>query len=176
MTLLKIAQIGHPVLRLPAPPADPARLLALRPLVEDMVATMLDAQGIGLAAPQVYRSERIIVVLPMNGRDEEPEAPLVLINPVLTPVGDEQEAALEGCLSIPQLRGIVARWRRVAWRGLAPAGEAISGDAEGLFARILQHEVDHLDGVLFLDRLDVRRDLAVETEAHHLLHERSAPR
>ena len=83
-------------------------------------------------------------------------------------VSDSQEDGLEGCLSIPELRGIVPRWRKVGWRALDPDGRLVEGEAEGLFARILQHEVDHLDGILFPMRMTELSALALTSEAHHL--------
>jgi peptide deformylase len=173
LTLLKITGMGHPVLRQiadsVADPQDPeiARLAA------DMIETMRDAPGIGLAAPQVYRPLRLIVFEVPPGRQEEgeppaPEGPTVLINPEIVPLGDDIAVGMEGCLSIPGFRGLVPRWRKIGYRGLGLDGQLIEREAEGLHARVVQHEVDHLDGVLYLDRLRDLSDLAVDAEAHHL--------
>ncbi len=165
MTLRKIAMMGHPVLwrraaEVASPPADDVRRLA-----DDMVETMRDAPGVGLAAPQVYDGRRVIVVQPARERD----APLVLINPVLEPVGATVELGVEGCLSIPDFQGLVPRHRSVRYRAIDPDGQPVAGEAEGFFARVLQHEVDHLDGVLYPMRLRDPRDLAMTREARHLL-------
>ncbi|MFO1035357.1 MAG: peptide deformylase [Geminicoccaceae bacterium] len=169
MTLRKIARMGEPVLLTEAPPvADPTDP-ALQALIEDMLETMRDADGIGLAAPQVYASTRLVLAMDLVDRDAKHEAPVrVLINPELTPLGEEIEPGWEGCLSIPDLRGLVPRWKRVGWRALDRTGRPIEGEAQGLFARVLQHEVDHLDGVLYTMRLDDPRHLAFLAEMPHL--------
>jgi peptide deformylase len=146
MAILKIARMGHPVLlgradEIPDPTAP-----EMRRLVVDMAETLADAGGIGLAAPQVHVPLRLFL-----WRDGP--ALRVLFNPVIKPIGDETEAGWEGCLSIPGLRGRVDRPARVAWSGLDENGEPVSGEAEGLPARVLQHENDHLDGVLYLSRM-----------------------
>jgi len=174
MTLLKIAQIGHPVLRRTAEPVTDVADPEVQSLIDDMVATMLDAPGIGLAAPQVYRSTRVIVFsVPAErlGPDDPPPPDDlgVLINPAFEPVDDEQITGVEGCLSIPQLRGLVPRYQRIVYRGLARDGGPVEGQAEGILARVLQHEIDHLDGVLFFDRMCDLKALATDDELHHLL-------
>jgi peptide deformylase len=170
MTLLKIARLGHPILLAKAPPVADVRDHECQRLVDDMIETMLDAPGIGLAAPQVHRSLRLVVALPVGGREEiEGATPLVLVNPVLEPVGDAVETDIEGCLSIPEIRGLVPRARTVDWRALDRHGNPIEGRAEGLFARILQHEVDHLDGILFPMRMTDLRHLAMTSELPHLM-------
>jgi peptide deformylase len=165
MTLRKIAVLGHPVLWRPAAPLTTPLAADLRRLADDMVETMRDAPGVGLAAPQVHESVRLIVV--QRARDQD--APLVIVNPELEPVGDVVELGAEGCLSIPDWQGLVPRWSAVRWRGEAPDGRPLAGEAEGFFARVLQHEVDHLDGVLYPMRLRDPRDLAMTREARHLL-------
>lgn len=167
MTLLKIARLGQPVLLQRAAPVGDAANPALQRLIDDMIATMLDADGVGLAAPQVYESLRLMVVsVPTAEGGRAP--PLVLLDPELEPQGAEQESALEGCLSIPGIRGLVPRWRRVAWRGRDRDGAPLAGVAEGFLARVLQHELDHLDGVLFPMRMADLRDLAFDSELRHL--------
>lgn len=147
MAILKIARMGHPILiRRAEPVADPTAP-EIRRLVADMAETMEDAQGIGLAAPQVHVGLRIFVWRGGAGNI------LALLNPELEPVGDETEDAWEGCLSIPGLRGSVQRPARVRFHGLDMEGQPMSGEAAGLTARILQHEADHLDGVLYPMRM-----------------------
>jgi peptide deformylase len=166
MTLRKIARLGHPVLLAEARPVGDPRDPEIRRLVRDMVETMRDAQGVGLAAPQVHESLRIIVALD-SASPERPE-PLVLIDPELAPDGEERDDAFEGCLSIPGLRGLVPRWRRVAWRATSVDASPIEGTADGFFARVLQHEVDHLDGVLYPMRMKDLRQLAFDGELARL--------
>jgi peptide deformylase len=126
---------------------------------------MRDSRGIGIAAPQVHEGVRLIVAKPPPAAGEaERSEPLVLVNPVLTPVGDQRDEAFEGCLSIPEVRGLVPRWRSVAWRGLDREGMPVAGLAEGVLARVLQHEVDHLDGILFPMRMTDLRQLAFDRE------------
>lgn len=147
MALLKIARLGHPVLlRRAEPVADPAAP-AIQRLIDDMVETMFDASGLGLAAPQVHAPLRLFVC-----RTGERDS-LVLVNPEITPLGEEREEAFEGCLSIPGLRGLVPRARRIRFAGLDRRGAPVEGEAEGLAARVMQHENDHLDGVLYLSRM-----------------------
>jgi peptide deformylase len=168
MTLRKIARLGQPVLLNRAVPVDDPGRPDIQILIDDMLETMVDAEGIGLAAPQVYVGLRVIVAMELRDRTEAGTAPVrVLVNPELQPLGDETEMAYEGCLSIPELRGIVPRARRVGYRGLDRQGRAVEGEAEGLFARVLQHEVDHLDGVLFPMRMRDLRHLAFTSEMRH---------
>lgn len=169
MTLRKIARLGHPVLLGKAAPVEDVGDPELQRLIDDMLETMADAEGIGLAAPQVYAGTRVILAQEMQDRSEAASAPVrVLINPELEPLGDEAVTGYEGCLSIPDLRGLVPRWRRVAYRALDRGGRRVEGEAEGLFARVLQHEVDHLDGVLYPMRMRDLRQLAFTSEMHHL--------
>lgn len=146
MAILKIARMGHPVLLGRAAPVPEPTAPEMRRLVADMAETLADAGGIGLAAPQVFQPLRLFL-----WRDGE--ALRVLFNPVVTPLGEEVAAGWEGCLSIPGLRGRVDRPARVAWSGLDVEGAPVSGEAEGLAARVLQHENDHLDGIFYLMRM-----------------------
>ena len=170
MTLRKIAPLGQPVLLRPAvpvqDPTDPATL----DLIGDMTQTLADARGLGLAAPQVYASVRLILaqVPDANGAVDRTAAPLVLVNPTLAPLDETTDLAFEGCLSIPGLRGIVRRYRRVGLSALDAAGRPLEREADGLFARILQHEVDHLDGILYTHRLEDPRHLAFDSEVQAL--------
>ncbi len=166
MTLRKIAPLGQPVLlRVAAAIADPTAP-AVRALISDMRETLADARGLGLAAPQVYAGDRVILAHVPGEEDsvDRSAEPLVLINPRLTPLDDETDLAFEGCLSIPGLRGLVPRHRRMALTALDATGRHIEREARGLFARILQHEVDHLDGILYTHRLVDPRHLAFDGE------------
>jgi peptide deformylase len=165
MTLRKIARMGHPVLWAEARSVELPLSAALQTLVDDMIETMHDAPGVGLAAPQVHESLRLIVVQPERSPDV---APLVLVNPVLAPIGEAIEFGIEGCLSMPDLQGIVPRRHAVRYRGFDREGRPLDGVAEGFFARVLQHEVDHLDGILYPMRMRDPRDLAYTREARHL--------
>ena len=124
----------------------------LRALVEDMWETMYHAEGIGLAAPQIGVSLRVCVV-DVRAEDDPGASRLALVNPVISEADTQAEKAPEGCLSIPGLEEVVSRAARVTVVGFTPAGEPIEVRAEGLMARALQHEVDHLDGILFIDRV-----------------------
>jgi len=147
----------------------------VKALVRDMIETMIDANGAGLAAPQVYEPWRIVVFQAPperapEGIDEEESfdhtAPLtVLINPQIEILEAEMEKGWEGCLSVPGLRGAVPRYTALRYRGVTPTGETIERVARGFHARVVQHECDHLDGVLYPQRMDDLTELIFETEA-----------
>lgn len=168
MSIRKIAQLGHPILRQRAREVIGEELPQLAPLIVDMLETMHDAQGVGLAAPQIHESLRVVLV---EVGDEEKRYPglqgvplAVLINPRVTslvPVGNNGAPAekdsiwvYEGCLSVAGLRGRVRRPRKVRVQALDPEGNELDFVWEGFPAAVIQHEVDHLDGVLFVDRVD----------------------
>lgn len=158
MAILKIARIGHPVLLRQAEPVGEPDAPDIRRLVADMVETMLDAGGVGLAAPQVHVPLRLFVYrLPPSrvggGPGDEPSDTRVLINPVVEPVGDEQVLGWEGCLSIPGLRAAVPRYDQVAVTAQDGNGEPLRFEASAFHARVVQHENDHLDGVLYPMRM-----------------------
>lgn len=150
--------LGDPVLR---KRADEVAAIddEIRTLIDDMLQTMYDAEGVGLAAPQVGIGRRVIVV-----DVHEPDAPvLALINPRLIESSTDTDRGEEGCLSIPGLRDIVERPAHVIVEALDPAGEAVRIEADGLLARALQHEIDHLDGILFLDRVSpIKRSMLLK--------------
>ena len=171
MSILKIARMGHPVLLRPASPeggADIASDADLQRLIDDMIETLEDAGGVGLAAPQIYESRRIILAKSPPGRGEQTAPMTVLINPELELIGDERELGWEGCLSIPGLRGAVPRARRLIYRGLDRSGAPVEAEANGFFARVLQHEVDHLDGVLYPMRMQDFRYFGFDEELTRL--------
>ena len=150
MALLKIARMGHPVLLQRATEVPDPGAAEVRRLVADMVETMLDAPGIGLAAPQVHEGLRLFVYhLPSARPGEDAVAPRAIINPHLDPVDDGMVLSWEGCLSIPGLRAAVPRYRRIRYTGVDCDGRAVEGEAEGLHAVVMQHEYDHLDGILY---------------------------
>ncbi len=158
MTLLKIAQLGHPVLRQRAREITPEELAspATQQFIDDLVETMRDANGAGLAAIQVYNAVRIVAV-EVNDNPRYPYKPniplTILVNPVLEPLGEEFFENYEGCLSVPNLRGVVERWAEVHVTGLNRDGTAFDRVIRGLSAGTFQHECDHLDGKLFVDRV-----------------------
>lgn len=169
MALLKIARMGHPVLRTPAEPVRDPTDPEIRRFAADMIETMLDAPGVGLAAPQVHNGLRMVVFrVPAERAGGESVPRTVLINPEVEPLDDETELGWEGCLSIPGMRGLVPRFSRIRYRGVGLDGEFIEREAEGFHARVVQHEVDHLDGVLYIDRMEDLRLLAFNEEAHHV--------
>ncbi len=157
MAILKIARMGHPILfRRAEPVADPLDPAVTR-LIADMIETMEDAGGAGLAAPQVHVSLRLFVYRVPEARstdaDDPPRPATALVNPVLEPEGDAIATTFEGCLSIPGLRGAVPRPARVRYRGLDGEGRAVDGVAVGFQAVVIQHEYDHLDGILYPSRI-----------------------
>ncbi len=159
MALLKISKLGHPILRQRAAEVDPATVAtpAFQAFVDDMVETMRESDGVGLAAPQVYDGRRVIAVEvrgPNPRYPDQPDVPTtVVVNPEIAGHSAETVDGWEGCLSLPDLRGQVPRWAAIHVRGLDRHGRPIEFDATGFFARVVQHEVDHLDGVMFLDRM-----------------------
>jgi peptide deformylase len=162
MTLLKIARMGHPVLRTRAEQVADPTAPWVRRLVADMVETMEDAGGTGIAAPQVHAPHRIVVFQVLGERvtglpgDGEQEL-TALINPVVEPIGDERVLGWEGCLSVPGLRGAVPRHLHVRYRGTGLDGAVIEREASGFHARVVQHECDHLDGILYPQRITDHR-------------------
>jgi len=177
MSILKIARMGHPVLSMTAQPVDDPIAPDIRRLLADMMDTLDDIGGIGLAAPQVHVSLRIVIYRVPAARNEGQAVPLrVLINPMLEPLDDTTADDWEACLSLPGLTGRVPRYTRLRWRGLSGDGSVVEGVAEGFHARVLQHECDHLDGVLYPQRMtdmaafgfadEMRARLAVTADAH----------
>lgn len=151
MTLRRIVLLGEDVLRVPGEEVvdfDDE----LRSLVKDMFETMYHAEGIGLAAPQIGVSLRVCVVDVRDEDDGEPQC-LALVNPVIAEHSKKTDKASEGCLSIPGLEEVVTRAARVTVRGFDPDGEPVEIEAGGLASKALQHEIDHLDGILFIDRI-----------------------
>jgi peptide deformylase len=156
MSILKIARMGHPVLRTKARALDRATLRspAVQRLIDDMIDTMIEYRGAGLAAPQVHEELRIFVAFLDSSEDEDADSEaIVVVNPEVTRAGDEHVDGWEGCLSIPDIRGRVPRLRAIALRALDRKGERIERQLQDFPARVVQHETDHLDGVLFFDRM-----------------------
>jgi peptide deformylase len=172
MAILKIARMGHPVLGRVAAPIEDLGAPELRRLVEDMLDTLEDAGGAGLAANQVYVPRRLVVFYVSAGRARREDGPetgeegveateevplTVLINPVIEPLagpgGEEMSTALESCLSVPELAGQVPRHRSIRYCGIGLDGAVIAREASGFHARLVQHECDHLDGILYPQRM-----------------------
>ena len=158
MAILKVARLGHPVLRQPAEPVSAVdiRSAPVQQLIDDMIETMHEYDGAGLAANQVHVPRQIAVIeVAKNERyPEAPEIPLtVVINPVVTPLSEETEDGWEGCLSVPGMRGVVPRLARIRYRGFDIEGRPFEREAEGFHARVVQHECDHLIGKLYPMRI-----------------------
>jgi peptide deformylase len=155
MPILKIARMGHPVLGRRADPVANPRAPEIRRLVADMIETMQDANAAGLAAPQVHVPLRLVIFhAPAARAGVAGAVPLtVLVNPEITPLDDEVQVGYEGCLSLPDLTGAVPRFARIRYRGLDGEGNPLEREAEGFHARVVQHECDHLDGILYPARM-----------------------
>jgi peptide deformylase len=156
MAILKVAVLGNPVLRVPAEPVKNIQAPEIQRLIDDMIETMREYRGVGLAAPQVHRSLQIAVI----DEEKDPDAPedpsrklIVMINPRVLPVTDQMEEDWEGCLSIPELRGKVPRFKEIEIQAHDRRGKPLHLKASEFFARVIQHENDHLTGTLFLDRM-----------------------
>lgn len=160
MSILKVARMGHPVLRERGRPLERADLRKppLQKLIDDMIETMHEYAGVGLAAPQVHYPIRLFVAL----LDEDPDdstTETVVVNPEIVPAGTARADGWEGCLSIPDIRGLVPRFTEIIVRGLDREGKALELPLKGFSARVVQHEADHLDGVLFFDRMESMQSL-----------------
>jgi peptide deformylase len=150
MALLKIARMGHPILLQRAAPVSDPGAPEIRRLVDDMIDTMLDAPGIGLAGPQVHVGLRLFVFhLPAERTGAEAIPPRAVINPVIEFLDEERVLRWEGCLSIPGLRAAVPRHARIRYTGVDCDGAPVGGEVDGLHANVVQHEYDHLDGILY---------------------------
>ncbi len=168
MAILKIARMGHPVLNRIADPVEDPTAPEIHRLIADMVDTLADAGGIGLAAPQVHVPKRVVIFTISESRardaaeeegeeeDEKAEAvPMtVLINPEIEVLGEDMATGVEGCLSLPDMIGMVPRYRHIRYKALAPDGSDFEREASGFHARVVQHECDHLDGILYPMRME----------------------
>jgi peptide deformylase len=178
MAILKIARMGHQVLSCTATAVDDPKTPYVHRLIQDMIETLADTGGVGLAAPQVHVSKRIVIfhvpesrVLPseessldkekdvsdnlndITKSSEETIPMTILINPIIKAIDEEVEFGVEGCLSLPGMLGMVPRYKRIRYEGLGPDGSIIQRDASGFHARVVQHECDHLDGILYPMRM-----------------------
>jgi peptide deformylase len=155
MSLLKVARMGHPVLRRAADPVKPAELRSpgFQRFLDDLAETMREYDGVGLAAPQVHVSRRAVVIQ-VDSENPEVRVPLTfLVNPVVRAATRKTRGMWEGCLSLPGLRGYVSRPAAVRVEALDRRGRPLAFDATGFFATVIQHETDHLDGRLYVDRI-----------------------
>jgi peptide deformylase len=160
MSILKVARMGHPVLRERAKPITPAdlRLALTQKLIDDMIETMHEYHGVGLAAPQIHEGLRLFVALLDEDPDRDSEA-FAVVNPEIVPNTDVKEEGWEGCLSIPDIRGMVPRFTDITVRALDRNGRKVELKLKKFAARVAQHETDHLDGVLFFDRMTSMQSL-----------------
>jgi peptide deformylase len=177
MPILKIARMGHPVLARRAENVPDPTSPGIRALVAHMIETMRDANGAGLAAPQVHVPLRVLAFQAPQERSDpdlaeseqfDHTAPLtVLINPEIEILGEEMQGGWEACLSVPGLRGFVQRAAHIRYHGLDPDGRVVERTARGFHARVVQHETDHLDGILYPQRMKDLRNLIFDSEARH---------
>jgi len=174
MPLLKIARMGHPVLLRRCEPVPNPGAPGIRQLVSNMIQTMEDAPGVGLAAPQVHVPLRLFVFrVPSERQGGEPDdqavGTTVLINPELELLSDERVMGWEGCLSIPGMRAAVPRAPRIRYRGVDCDGNVVEREAAGFHARVVQHEYDHLDGILYTMRITDFRLFGFNEELNRVL-------
>ena len=164
--LLDVVRLGNPVLRSVAEevPEDLFGSGRLVELGDSMIRTMLEEDGVGLAAPQIAEGLRLFSYWIPESGDQPAVEPTILVNPEIRAIGESSEEGWEGCLSIPGLRGLVPRISRIKVKARDLTGEPVSFTADGFHARVIQHEYDHLDGVVFLDRMTDTRSLAFEAE------------
>ena len=155
MSILKVARMGHPVLRTKARALDRAEIksAAVQKLIDDMIETMGEYHGVGLAGPQIHQGVRVFVAALDVDEEGAASQPIVLVNPEISVVGNDIVEDWEGCLSIPDIRGRVPRPREIKVRAYDRNGERVEIHAHDFAARVIQHETDHLDGVLFVDRM-----------------------
>ncbi|MDY0884150.1 peptide deformylase [Dongia soli] len=160
MAILKIARMGHPVLKRRAELISDVKVPEIQRLIKDMLETLVDIGGAGLAAPQVHVPLRLVMFHVPEARAGKEDGPgaaavpfTVLINPEIEVLGEEMAAGLEACLSVPGLAGMVPRHTHIRYRGLDGTGQPIEREARGFHARVVQHECDHLDGILYPMRM-----------------------
>jgi peptide deformylase len=166
-TLLQVAQLGHPVLRKKAKPVENIKDLRIQTLIDDLLATLLDASGVGIAAPQVYQSIRLFIVA-SHPNPRYPNAPMMkptpVINPKILTLAGAMKKDWEGCLSVPGIRGFVPRHTNISVEFTDRKGKRVKRTFADFIARIFQHEYDHLEGIEFLDRLESTKDIITDKE------------
>ena len=170
--ILEIAQLGNPILRLPAQPVENITGEAMQKLIDSLLATAASANGVGIAAPQVSQSYRLFIVA-SRPSPRYPNAPLMeptaMIDPKIVAHSPEMIKGWEGCLSIPGIRGLVPRYQAVEVEYANQDGKLQRQELTDFVARIFQHELDHLDGIVFVDRLESTQDLVTEQEYQRLM-------
>ncbi|MDH5444683.1 MAG: peptide deformylase [Gammaproteobacteria bacterium] len=157
MAVKTVLRMGHPVLKKIAEPVTEFNTSELNGLIQDMFDTMAAMDGAGLAAPQIGVSRRVVIFSVVDNPrypDAEAVPETILINPQIEYVGDEKQTDWEGCLSIPGMRGLVPRYKEIIYRGQDQKGDFFERHVEGFHARVVQHEVDHLDGLLYPQRIE----------------------
>ncbi|MED5579216.1 MAG: peptide deformylase [Nitrospinota bacterium] len=174
MSILKVCRLGNPVLRLKSKEVseNEIRESEFQILIRNMVETMFEYIGVGLAGPQVHISSRIFVFRPEPDKEDSLR---IVVNPIVEPIGNDVYEDWEGCLSIPDVQGRVTRFSRILLKGLNNEGKNFEEEFEGFAARICQHETDHLDGVVFLDRMDDLKTLTFGQEYHRFWAKREEP-
>ena len=153
MAILKISRLGHPILLQKTKPVKDITGNKVKQIIHDMTETMLDAKGVGLAAPQIHIKKQIIIFRTPEEEKEQEIKITALINPKLTKISNETNNEWEGCLSIPGMLGLVKRYSKIEYEGYDMKGNIIKRKADGLHARVVQHEFDHLMGILYISRL-----------------------
>lgn len=165
--LRQIAQLGHPVLRKSAKPIEDIQEEKIQELIDDLIVTMKESDGVGIAAPQVYQSLRLFII---NTQPDSPRIkPLAVINPLIHTVSEDVVDGWEGCLSVPGIRGIVSRPVSATVEYTTREGKIVKKTLKDFVARIFLHEYDHLDGIVFLDRVEDTRDLMSEKEYQKMI-------
>jgi len=168
----QVAQLGHEILRKTATEIKEIDSLSLQSLIEDMLATVSDTNGVGIAAPQIYESLRIFIMAstPNLRYPDAPEMePTAIINPEILWTSNEMEKDWEGCLSVPGIRGLVPRYKKIGVKYTTREGIIKEEELSDFLARIFQHESDHLNGLSFLDRLESTKDIITDKEFYKLL-------
>ncbi len=172
--ILEIAELGHPVLRDKAKQVHDTGDPELAELIQDMIVTAEHNNGVGIAAPQVYQSKRVFIIS-SNPNERYPNAPemepTAIINPEIISYSEELVKDWEGCLSIPGIRALVPRFTSIRAKYETLDGESIEDEFEGFIARIFQHEFDHIEGIVFLDRIDDNSDIVTDKEYVRITHE-----
>lgn len=170
--ILDIAELGNPVLRERASQVENLEDEEVQNFIDDLIATAIEANGVGIAAPQVYEPRRIFIISsrPNVRYPNAPEmGPVAIINPEITSFSEEKEKDWEGCLSIPGIRGLVPRHRTIKVKYLTRDGKEAETEFSDFIARIFQHELDHLNGIVFLDRLESNKEIVTEKEYQKLM-------
>ena len=164
MSILKIARLGHPGLLQKCKPIKDITSVRVKKIIHDMTETMLDAKGIGLAAPQVHINKQIIIFRNPEDDIEKQIRITALINPSISKINSKTDNKWEGCLSIPGMQGLVRRFKKIKYSGFDLDGKVIENEVESLHARVVQHEVDHLNGILYTSRLANKNAFGFEKE------------